>query len=146
MGNYRTSINDIDKDKFEKLVSLGLSDEEIANFFKITTGKLWKWVKIAYKTNKPMVELKSLRASAKAMFLAEQRSLARKSHILSIWIGKNIFDQSDSKREEVRENDIEDLTPLADLLKLNENEVMTMPKPDESESVTSEENEENDKE
>lgn len=95
---------------------LGLNEEEIGDFFMCTKGKVYGWIKLAYNTDSPMLMLKKIRAMGKAQFLAKQRQLAEKNQTVSIWLGKNYYDQSDEDKKD-NKNDIEDLTPLAELLK-----------------------------
>ena len=121
MAKTKITPDAIDKKKFETLVKLGLSNEELIEFFMINSSQLWSWIKQVYETRKPFVVLKKIRVEGKIEFLSSQRLLAMKDHVVSIWVGKNYYNQKDGK-EEVEANDIEDLTPLVKLLKDDEEE------------------------
>ena len=108
--------NIIDKDKFEYLVKLGLSNEEIVDFFMTNSAKMWSWIKKTYNTKRPLVILKKMRTEGKIDFLVKQRKLAEKNPAVSIWLGKNYYSQTDEKVQD-NANDYEDLNPLSELLK-----------------------------
>ena len=116
MAKKKITIDSIDKTKFEGVVHLGLSTEEICDFFTINTSQLWSWIKQAYDTRSPMVTLKKIRVEGKIEFLSSQRRLAQKNPAMAIWFGKNYYDQTDGK-EEAEFHDFEDLSPLVELLK-----------------------------
>ena len=92
-------IPNIDRKEFENLISLGLTTEEIADFYMTNYGLILRWVRYEYKTTHPQAHIKRLQAKAKVIFLTEQRKLARgetKGNVVaSNWIGKNYFGQSD---------------------------------------------------
>ena len=62
-----------------------------------------------------------MRVEGKIDFLAKQRKLAERNPAMAIWFGKNYYDQTDSK-EEAEANDFEDLNPLIQLLKDDDND------------------------
>ena len=105
----------IDKKKFEKYVKLGLSDEELQQFFMVNSGQFYQWVKVTYKTKKPLVLIKKMRVQGKIDFLTSQKTLAKKEPAVSIWVGKNYYAQTD-KIEIEQQKDYEDLNPLVKLL------------------------------
>lgn len=115
MSNSKLNENIIDKDKFEYLVKLGLSNEEIVDFFMTNSAKMWSWIKKTYNTKRPLVILKKMRTEGKIDFLVKQRKLAEKI-VVSIWLGKNYYSQTDEKVQD-NANDYEDLNPLSELLK-----------------------------
>ena len=116
MAKHKVTPNTIDKQKFEALVRLGLTTEELIEFFMVNSGMLWSWIKQVYNTRTPLVLLKKMRVEGKVEFLTKQRKLAEKNPAMSIWFGKNYYDQSD-EREEQNVADFEDLNPLIKLLK-----------------------------
>lgn len=116
MAKTKIEVSLIDKQKFEQLVRLGMNDLEIMNLFMVNSYQLYAWVKRAYDTKHPMVLIKKLRAEGKAEFLIKQRKLAEKNAAMSIWFGKNFYDQTDSKEIDTSA-DYEDLNPLTELLK-----------------------------
>ena len=100
MAKTKITVESINKQEFEKLVRLGLSNEELIEFFMINSSQLWSWIKQAYETRKPLVILKKIRVQGKIDFLNSQRLLAMKDHVVSIWVGKNYYNQTDQKEEE----------------------------------------------
>ena len=116
MAKHKVTPTTIDKQKFEALVRLGLTTEELIEFFMVNSGMLWSWIKMVYQTRTPLVLLKKMRVEGKVEFLTKQRKLAEKNPAMSIWFGKNYYDQSD-EREEQNVTDFEDLNPLIKLLK-----------------------------
>ena len=116
MAKKKVTADLIDKAKFESLVHLGLSTEELYTFFMVSSGALMQWIKIVYATKSPLVLLKKMRVEGKVDFLVKQRKLAERNPAMAIWFGKNYYDQTDSK-EEAEANDYEDLNPLVELLK-----------------------------
>lgn len=120
MAKRKITPDLIDKNKFETLVRLGLSDEELYTFFMVSSGALYGWIKKAYETRSPLVLLKKMRVEGKIDFMVKQRKLAERNPAISIWLGKNYYEQSDGKEESETVNDFEDLNPLAQLLKDDE--------------------------
>ena len=119
MAKKKVTEELIDKAKFESLVHLGLTTEELYTFFMVSNGALMQWIKLVYKTRSPLVLLKKMRVEGKVDFLVKQRKLAERNPSMAIWFGKNYYDQKDGK-EEAEANDFEDLTPLVKLLKEDE--------------------------
>lgn len=107
----------IDKAKFESMVRMQLTDEELYQFFGVSSGQLYKWVKATYKVKSPLTQIKKLRMEGKVAFLAQQFNLAKNNAAIAIWIGKNYFGQTD-ETESGNKAEIEDLTPLADLIRM----------------------------
>lgn len=118
MAKTKTTPETIDKAKFELLVKLGLTSEELIEYFMVNSSQLWSWIKQVYNVRKPLVLLKKMRVEGKIDFMAKQRKLAERNPAVSIWIGKNYYDQN-AEKDEVGGggNDYEDLNPLAELLK-----------------------------
>lgn len=118
MAKTKTTPETIDKAKFELLVKLGLTSEELIEYFMVNSSQLWSWIKQVYNVRKPLVLLKKMRVEGKIDFMAKQRKLAERNPAVSIWIGKNYYDQN-AEKDEVNGggNDYEDLNPLAELLK-----------------------------
>lgn len=116
MAKKKVTPELIDKQKFEVIVRLGLSNEELIEFFMINSGQLWQWIKVTYNTRSPLLVLKKMRAEGKVEFMLKQRKLAERNPAISIWIGKNYYGQIDEKEND-KTADFEDLNPLIDLLK-----------------------------
>lgn len=116
MAKKKVTADLIEKTKFESVVRLGLTHEELIEFFMINSGQLWQWIKLVYNTKSPLVMLKKIRMEGKVEFLSKQRRLAEKNPSMSIWFGKNYYDQRD-EIESSQSVDYEDLNPLVELLK-----------------------------
>lgn len=110
---------EIDKIEFEKLCGLQCTKEEMCGWFGITDKTLESWCKRTYK--KGFSEIFSeKRGKGKISLRRTQFKLAEKSPAMAIFLGKNYLGQTD-KIEQVVTN-IEDLSPLAEMLKIdNEN-------------------------
>lgn len=121
MSKKKVTKDLIDKAKFESIVRLGLSDEELMQFFMVSSGQLYGWVKLVYDTRSPMVLLKKIRVEGKIDFMAKQRKLAEKNPAISIWLGKNYYNQAEEKETD-KTDDFEDLNPLINLLKDDESD------------------------
>ena len=116
MAKTKVTPELIDKQKFEAIVRLGLTNEELIEFFMINSAQLWHWIKLVYHTTRPLLVLKKMRVEGKIDFMAKQRKLAEKNPTISIWLGKNYYGQVDEKESD-NGPDFEDLNPLANLLK-----------------------------
>lgn len=109
----------IDKQKFEAMVRMQMSDEELYQFFGVSSGDLYKWVKKTYKVRSPLTQIKRLRMEGKVAFLSQQFNLSKTNPAVAIWLGKNYFGQTD-ETESGNKAEIEDLTPLADLIRMGD--------------------------
>lgn len=116
MAKKKVTPELIDKQKFEAVVHLGLTNEELIEFFMVNSAQLWHWIKLVYQTSRPLCVLKKMRVEGKIEFMAKQRKLAEKNPTISIWLGKNYYGQVDEK-EAAGGPDFEDLNPLVRLLK-----------------------------
>ena len=79
MAKRKITPDLIDKSKFETLVRLGLSDEELYTFFMVSSGALYGWIKKVYETRSPLVLLKKMRVEGKIDFMVKQRKLAERN-------------------------------------------------------------------
>ena len=109
----------IDKQKFEAMVRMQMTDEELYQFFGVSSGTLYKWVKKTYHVKSPLTQIKKLRVEGKVAFLSQQFNLSKTNTAIAIWLGKNYFGQTD-ETESGNKAEIEDLTPLAELLKMGD--------------------------
>lgn len=113
-------MHNIDNKEFENLINLGLTEEDICDYFMISKQVLYNWVKETYKIDAPYRYIKKLRAKAKVSFLAEQRKVARGemggNPTVSIWIGKNYFGQNDPDKHDQEQTIYVQTNPLKDLL------------------------------
>lgn len=120
MGRKAIQSDLINKEEFENMVKIGLDTKDVCDYFMVPYSSLMKWVKIAYETNDASAMIKKLKVEGKLDFLNRQRGLATRNPVISIWLGKNYYDQKETA--ENGSGDYEDLTPLAELLKDNNND------------------------
>lgn len=104
---------EIDQDQFEKLCGLQCTEAEIMGWFDITDKTLTRWCKDTYGESFSEVYAKK-REKGKISLRRAQFRLAEKSASMAIFLGKNYLGQRDVIEQTITE--IEDLTPLAELL------------------------------
>ena len=126
MGNYVKKTNNpkmgrpkigIDIDQFEKLCSIQCTKEEIASWFGCSEDTIEQFCKREYKSTFTAA-FKSFSGKGKVSLRRNQFRLSETNVTMAIFLGKQYLGQSD-KIETV--NSFEDLTPLAELLKLKDN-------------------------
>ena len=112
---------EIDKKEFVKLCALQCTLEEIAGFFGCDTDTIQNWCKREYK--KGFSEIFSQKRGIGAISLRrKQWQLADHSAAMAIFLGKNYLGQRDRfEFENNKKLDIEDLTPLAEMLTQKDN-------------------------
>lgn len=104
---------EIDKTQFEKLCSIMCTEEEIAGFFSCSVDTIERFCKREYGSS--FAELfKTFGSYGKISLRRSQFKLAEKSPAMAIFLGKNYLGQKDVIEQTITE--IEDLTPLAELL------------------------------
>ena len=103
----------IDRDQFEKLCGMLCTQEEIAGFFNCSPDTIERWCKREYNETFAVI-YKKHSAKGKISLRRMQFKLAEKSASMAIFLGKNYLGQKDVIEQTITE--IEDLTPLADLL------------------------------
>ena len=108
-----------DKSQFESLCNLQCTLEEIAGFFKCNKDTINAWCKREYNDNFSEV-FKKYSQNGKISLRRYQYKLAEKNASMAIWLGKQWLGQTD-KIEHT--NSYEDLTPLADKLRLTDEEL-----------------------
>lgn len=110
MGRPR---KEIDKEQFEKLCSIMCTEEEIAGFFSCSVDTVERWCKREY--GETFAEtFKTFGSYGRISLRRSQFKLAEKSPAMAIFLGKNYLGQKDVIEQTITE--IEDLTPLAELL------------------------------
>lgn len=109
-GRPRININ---QTEFEKLCNLQCTKEEIAGWFNCSEDTIERWVNRTYGDCFAVV-FEQKRAGGKISLRRSQFELAKKNAAMAIFLGKNYLGQKD-QQEVVAQ--IEDLTPLAELLK-----------------------------
>lgn len=108
---------DIDIDQFEKLCNIQCTKEEIAGWFNCSEDTIENFCKKNYKETFSAV-FKRHSGKGKVSLRRNQFKLSETNVTMAIFLGKQYLGQSD-KIETV--NSFEDLTPLADMLKINGN-------------------------
>ena len=108
---------EIDQEQFEKLCGLQCTQEEICCWFDVTDKTLNSWCKATYGVSFSDVYNKK-REKGKISLRRAQFRLAEKNAAMAIFLGKNYLGQTDRIEQIVTQ--IEDLTPLADMLNANE--------------------------
>lgn len=106
---------EIDQKQFENLCGLQCTQEEICDWFGVCTETLNSWCKRTYKACFSEV-FRQKRGTGKVSLRRSQFKLAEKSATMAIWLGKQYLGQTDTIEKNNR--DIEDLKPLADLLRM----------------------------
>lgn len=104
----------IDREQFEKLCALQCTKEEISDWFDVSEDTIERWCRKTYNTNFAVVFGKK-RNLGKISLRRAGFKLAEKNAAVHIFYAKNFLGMTD-KTEQVITN-IEDLTPLADMLK-----------------------------
>lgn len=108
---------EIDKLEFEKLCEFQATKKDIANTFNVGEATIDRWCQRTYGMNfedtfdrKRVKGLNSLRA--------KQYETAMKGNVsMMIWLGRNWLGQKDDPGKLAVNLEIEDLTPLAEMLR-----------------------------
>ena len=112
----RPKIN-IDIEQFEKLCNIQCTKEEIAGWFNCSEDTIENFCKKNYKETFSAV-FKRFSGKGKVSLRRNQFKLSETNVTMAIFLGKQYLGQSD-KIETV--NSFEDLTPLADMLRIDKN-------------------------
>ena len=104
---------EIDSDMFKKLCGLQCTLSEIAGCFDVSEDTVERWCKRELKLSFADA-FKKFSAGGKISLRRAQFKLAEKNAAMAIFLGKNYLGQTDRIEQIVTE--IEDLTPLSDLL------------------------------
>lgn len=107
----------IDQEQFEKLCGLQCTQEEICGWFDVTDKTLNTWCRRTYKKTFSEIYAKK-RETGKISLRRAQFRLAEKSAAMAIFLGKNYLGQTDRIEQVITE--VEDLSPLADMLKIDD--------------------------
>ena len=110
MGRPKIEIDEI---QFVKLCELQCTEEEIAGFFECSVDTIDRWCKRTFGETFAEVSAKK-RVKGRIALRRAQLQLAQKNPSMAIFLGKNWLKQTDRIEQTVR--DVEDLTPLAELL------------------------------
>lgn len=114
VGRPKTEIN---QDQFEKLCGMQCTLEEIAGFFNCCDDTINNWCKEVYGDNFSGV-FKNKSVGGKISLRRTQFKIAEKGNAsMAIFLGKQYLGQRDVIEQDINRNTIEDLTPLAELLK-----------------------------
>lgn len=112
---------EIDEAQFEKLCAIQCTKAEIASWFDCSEDTIENWCKKVYKQTFSAT-FKMFSGKGKVSLRRNQFKLAETNVTMAIWLGKQYLDQTD-KTEQTNNLNIEDLTPLAQMLKLNDAEI-----------------------
>lgn len=108
---------EIDIDQFEKLCNIQCTKEEIASWFNCSEDTIENFCKKEYKDTFSAV-FKRHSGKGKVSLRRNQFKLSETNVTMAIFLGKQYLGQTD-KVETF--NNFEDLTPLADMLKIKDN-------------------------
>ena len=108
---------DIDIDQFEKLCNIQCTKEEIAGWFNCSEDTIENFCKKEYKETFSAV-FKRHSGKGKVSLRRNQFKLSETNVTMAIFLGKQYLGQKDVIETY---NNFEDLTPLADMLKINNN-------------------------
>lgn len=112
---------EIDKKQFETLLKMQCTLEEVAGFFAeqldgCSEDTIERWCRKTYGLTFAEVSKKG-RANGKISLRRYQFELAKTNASMAIWLGKQYLDQKDDPNRAAINVEIEDLTPLAEMLK-----------------------------
>ena len=105
---------EIDIDNFKKLCGMMCTLSEIAGFFDCSEDTIERWCKRELKDSFAEI-YKKYSANGKITLRRNQFKLSEKNAAMAIFLGKNYLNQTDRIEEIMTE--VEDLTPLSDMLK-----------------------------
>lgn len=108
---------EIDVDQFEKLCNIQCTKEEIASWFGCSEDTIENFCKKEYKDTFSAV-FKRHSGKGKVSLRRNQFKLSETNVTMAIFLGKQYLGQTD-KVETF--NNFEDLTPLADMLRIKDN-------------------------
>lgn len=116
-------VIEIKKEQFESLCNLQCTLDEIAGFFKCSSDTIERWCKRTY--NQGFADsYKTYSQNGKISLRRAQWRLAEKGNAsMLIWLGKQWLGQTDKVEQTTS---FEDLTPLADMLKLTPEEIKSI--------------------
>lgn len=86
---------EIDKKQFENLCALQCTEEEICDWFGVSSDTLNRWCKRTYDASFADV-FKQKRGSGRISLRRSQWKLANKSATMAIWLGKQYLGQRDN--------------------------------------------------
>jgi hypothetical protein len=108
---------DIDIDQFEKLCNIQCTKEEIAGWFNCSEDTIENFCKKEYKETFSAV-FKRHSGKGKVSLRRNQFKLSETNVTMAIFLGKQYLGQKDVIETY---NNFEDLTPLAEMLKMDKN-------------------------
>lgn len=104
-------------DQFEKLCGMHCTRDEIADFFNVDDSTLRYWCYLSYGESSFAALYKVFASKGNMSIRRSQMKLAEKSPAMAIWLGKVYLGQKDPTKDDEQENEVEDWTPLAEMLK-----------------------------
>lgn len=114
-------MTEINKDKFENMCALQLTEEDIAFFFDCSIDTISRWCAKTYgKTFADVFSQK--RVLGKLSHRAAQFAMAKNNPTMSIWLGKQYFGQHDIMQVDIRKTQEEATDETLALLREIEDE------------------------
>lgn len=110
----------IEAEQFESLCNLQCTLTEIAGFFKCSEDTIENWCKRTYSMNFSECYKKYSQNGKISLRRAQWRLAEKGNASMLIWLGKQWLGQTDKVEQTTS---FEDLTPLADMLKLTPEEL-----------------------
>ena len=106
---------EIDQKAFESLCGIQCTYEEICDFFDVTDKTLNRWCRETYGKRFSDV-FRAKRGVGKISLRRSGFEMAKKNPAVHIFYAKNFLGMTD--KQDVVMHEVEDLTPLADMLKI----------------------------
>ncbi len=121
-GQIKQKQSKIDQKQFESLCAIQCTEEEICAVLDVSDKTLNEWCNTRYKKNFSEV-FQEKRKYGKASLRRNQWNLSQSNPTMAIWLGKQYLGQKDKfETENNMKATIEDLTPLAQMIKIEPNE------------------------
>lgn len=110
---------EFDQKNFESLCQIQCTEEEICQFFSCSEKTLNKWCREKYGANFSQVFREKRGVGKISLRRAQFQAAINGNASLLIWLGKQYLGQSESAGTEEKK-EIEDLTPVSEMLKLDD--------------------------
>lgn len=108
---------EFDQKNFESLCQIQCTEEEICQFFSCSEKTLNKWCREKYGANFSQVFRDKRGVGKISLRRAQFQAAINGNASLLIWLGKQYLGQSESAGTDEK-NEIEDLTPVSEMLNL----------------------------
>lgn len=108
---------EIDKARFEELCKIQATKNDIASEFEVSEDTIDRWCKRTYGTNFAVVFARKRVAGLNSLRAKQYETAMNGNVSMQIWLGRNWLGQKDDPGKLAVNLEIEDLTPLAEMLK-----------------------------